>query len=113
MLHFTKQHVAILRLHGGGRQSRRLARFAAVALQECADQRGGGGEKLDRVLTKIARARAVHLQHAPRRAFDQHRDIDQRDDAVLLQEARMDEVVLRLEVLDDDRLGGLERAARR
>jgi hypothetical protein len=32
---------------------------------------------------------------------------------VILQQARMDEVILRLEVLDDDRLGGLERAVGR
>jgi hypothetical protein len=56
MLHFTQQHVPVLRLHGGSRDSRSLARFRDVALHECRDERGGGGEKLDRVLTEIALA---------------------------------------------------------
>jgi hypothetical protein len=49
MLHFTKKHVAVLCLHGGSRDSRSLARFRGVALHECGDERGGGGQKLDRV----------------------------------------------------------------
>ena len=44
MLHFTQQHVPVLRLHGGSRDSRSLARFRGVALHECRDERGGGGE---------------------------------------------------------------------
>src|SRR5689334_15441068 len=77
MLHFAKEHVPALRLHSGGCHPCRLAEFTAVALEERADQCGGSGGKLDRVLTEIARASAVHLQHAPSRTFDQHRHIDQ------------------------------------
>ena len=113
MLHFTKQHVAVLRLHGGSRDSRSLARFRGVALHECRDERGGGGEKLDRVLTEIARARAVDLQHAPRRPGNQHRDVDQRNDMVLPQQVRKGEVFLLIEVLDEDRFRRLERATGR
>src|SRR6478735_3439071 len=78
MLHFTKQHVAVLRLHGRSRHSRSLARFRGKTLDECGDERGGGGQKLDRVLTEIPGLRAVDLQHAPRRPRRQHWDVDQR-----------------------------------
>ena len=54
MLHFAKQHVAVLGLHGGSRDSRSLARFGGVPLYECGDERSGGGQKLDCVLTELA-----------------------------------------------------------
>ena len=113
MLHFTKQHVAVLRLHGGSRGSRSLARFRCVALHECGDERCGGGQKLDRVLTEIARVCAVDLQHAPGRSCGQHRDVDQRHNMVLPQQVREDEILLLIEVPDVDRFGGLERASGR
>ena len=113
MLHFTKQHVAVLRLHGGSRNSRCLAGFRGVALYECGDECGGGRQKLDRVLTEIAWPCAVDLQHSPRRPCGQHRDIDQRNNMVLPQQVRNDEILLLIEVPDVDWFGGLERASGR
>src|SRR5436190_21308732 len=61
-----------------------------------------------------SRCRVLSTSRTPHACtFNQHRDIHQRDDAVRLQQARMDEVVLGLEVFNNDGLGGLETAARR
>jgi hypothetical protein len=113
-INFTKQHVAVLRLHGGSRDPRSLARFGGVALYECGDERGGGGQKLDCVLTEIAWAGAVDLKHAPRRPGGQHRDIDQRNNMVLPQQVRNDEILLLIEVPNvrpDRRSGTSDREA--
>jgi hypothetical protein len=61
MLHLTKHHVAILRLHGGSSQPRSLARFVTLSLHESANKRAGRGEELNRILSEIARGGAIDL----------------------------------------------------
>ena len=64
MLRFTKQRMARSCASTAAPHARSLARFGGVALYECGDERGGGGQGLDRVLTEIARPCAVDIQHA-------------------------------------------------
>ena len=84
-----------------------------VVAQRCSYQRGGGGQKLGRILREVSRCGAIHLQHAPCRAADQHWNIADGDNAMLRQKLGANELLLFGEISDADRLGRLECAARR